>query len=189
MSVSVEAVTFSSAETSAIAGVGERKLENMITFKQFKPFIVGTRGKGRGHRFSGQQLYAIAVVGALQRAGKSPSSDYIKEVFAMFEGMSDDALTEFSGGASRGAEVNDVTEEAIADYVGKLEVTGMFGEDRTPMTPIDIRCRNDMQERFARVDEAIAIRRKQPWAEVRRVSSSGPSNKSVSAILRGPVEL
>jgi hypothetical protein len=183
MSVSVRPVTFTSVETAAIAGVGERKLENMITFKQFKPFIVGTRGKGNGHRFSGQQLYAIAVIGALRRAGKLPSSEYVKEVFDMFEAMSDAALAEFSGGEARGAEVDDVTEEAITDYFSKREVTGMFDEDRTPLTPSDIRCRNDMQERFARVDEAIAIRRKQPWVESRRVSSA-VSNRKVSDILR-----
>jgi hypothetical protein len=105
-------------------------------------------------------LYAVAALGALIRAGKRPTRSYMSEVFDLYESMSDAALAEFCGGAGKGVEVNDVTEEAIGDYLGKLETTGMFDQNRHPMTPSDIRCSKDMAERHARVDQAIAIRSK-----------------------------
>ena len=189
------AVTVSLDEAKDILEVKKVWVAKLIAIKVLVPFVQGKSGRGNGSRISGQQLYGLATIVGLIEGGKKPPPAYMREVLAMYEAMSNDALIEFSGGKSAGGEVNDRTEEAITDYVSKLELTGMFRKDQPPMTATDVRCKKCMTRLMARVDDAIKIRRRQPLAE-RRPSVGGktssvhvPSNKSVGAILRGKVEL
>ena len=175
----VRSVTFSIREAVAVTRTHEGRIHKLIDEGAFKPVVWGKRGIGRGHRLSPQQMYAIACVGALLRSPRGCGHAYAKEVFAEFEKMSEGVLEEWRGGVKVGAAVNDYTEEEAVEWKNEVSLGPVFGDHGQPLTTSDRRTVEDMQERMARVDEAIAIRKQGPK----------PKSDRVSDILGGRVEL
>jgi hypothetical protein len=155
--LNVTQITFSLKDAAEITRIPLKRLRELTDSRNIRPAVFGSRGKGNGHRLSPQQLYACAAVGALYRSPRGCSFSYVKEVFAAFEAMSDAALEEWRGG--RGAEVNDYSEEAAAAWLSKPEVTLIMGDHGNPTRPSDAETVKDMEQRMARVDEAIRLRR------------------------------
>ena len=166
---SVRAVTFSVPEAVRITLIPQRRVHDLIDHKVLTPAIIGRRGANCGHRLSPQQLYALAAVGALYRSIRGCSYDYARAVMTIYEKMDDAALEEHRGGASVGAQTDDYTEEAISSWLDEARA-GIFGDNGNPVLPSDQKVVEDMVRRFARVDEAIRIRKQGPKPKSNRVS-------------------
>lgn len=172
-----KSTTFSVTEAAAVCRVSVGRIHRMVQAKVFRPVVVGHIGAGKGHRLSGQQMYALAICGALYHSPRGCRNHYAAEVFDTMEDLSDAGLEEFRGGVTAAAEIDDHSEEAICSWIGKLDVSGVFRDEHQPTTS-DKKVVADMAERMERVDQAIRLRKQE-----RPIKGRFASDK-VSEILR-----
>jgi hypothetical protein len=88
--------TFTLEEAAEICQVKAQILRNWVAAGDITPALPGGKGRGKVHRFSGQQLLGIAAVGAMY-AHRWTSRTQADAVLQMFSDMPDSALLHWLG--------------------------------------------------------------------------------------------
>jgi DNA-binding transcriptional MerR regulator len=148
-------LTFSLNEAAEICLVRSRLLHRWIEEGRLVPAVSGSKGRGRTHRFSPQQLLGITVVAGLIWSKRGCSAEYGKEVMHHFGKMSAETLDHWLGlgePAQRKSRIDERTEEAFAAWKQGTPILQNLGN---PQLPGDAEALRDIMTRLERTERAI----------------------------------
>jgi DNA-binding transcriptional MerR regulator len=147
--------TFGVDEAAKLCDLSSSGLRNWIKFGVIRPALRGRPGRNRTHRFSPQQIYALATIGVLMFSERGCSKEYARKVIEGFESIDDASLEEWYGGV-----IDDHTEEAAAQWLSKPEVKATFLTNQgCPRLPCDDACEAKIKRLWEGIDKAIQVRK------------------------------
>ncbi len=158
------------ADAASLAGLDPKALGVLVNVGVVTPAVPGRRGRGGSHRFSCQQLYALAAIAVLIQTDQGCARTYARDVMQAFEGMSDSTLSEWMG---LRADLH--TEEEAASWLASPEANTVFAGFRQadPVLKDEDEATRKMLERHERIDRAIKARLE---AEQRAAGGAGPND-------------
>jgi hypothetical protein len=147
-------LTFTLEETAEICLMRQKLVHKYIELGLLTPAVPGSKGRGCWHRFSPQQLIALAVAAGLVRSKRGCSLEYVNEVIETFSNMSESVLEHWLA-VRRDAYTEEAKAKfdkaAIFELADDVEVFGVVVEP-------DMETLRDVVGRVDRVEEAILKR-------------------------------
>jgi hypothetical protein len=140
-------VLFPLNEVAAILDEQPQRLREMVHERRLKPALPGGKGKGRQHRFSAAQVYGLANVVLMRRAGLCYSRRHADDIMANWCAMSDKDLAEY-----------------LADPDPRLEEEfAVWFQRRVPISARSLKCRElgellKVQGRLLPIESAIRVK-------------------------------
>lgn len=90
-------ITFDLERTATLCDVEPQRLRNWISDGVIEPAIAGTRGRGKAHRFSAQQIIGLAAAVSMSRSLRGCSHEFFQQVFSRHANWKWSAVEQFLG--------------------------------------------------------------------------------------------
>lgn len=113
------AMTWDLETTASICRLQAQVLRNWVAKGWIKPILLGSKGRGRSHRFSSQQVLGLIFARAVARSPRGCSHDYFFALVRQHAAMTEAALAE-AFNLTSGEYEEWRGEEALAQWVSEL---------------------------------------------------------------------